>query len=100
MFSVYAPNLDGTTEKSSEYVKFLISLKYYVEELGSPRQGLIIAGDFNLVMSKSLDSLNGAKIYRVPRDEVESTMEDHELYDCFRTFNPGTPEKRVILLRH
>ena len=71
VFSVYAPNLDGTTEKSTEYVKFLISLKYYVEELGSSRQGLIIAGDFNLVMSKSLDSLNGAKIYSTESQEMK-----------------------------
>ena len=89
VLSVYAPNLDGTVEKSTEYVNFLISLKHYVEELGSSPQGLIIAGDFNLVMSKSLDSLNGAKIHRVPRDEVATMMEDHDLYDCFRTFNPG-----------
>ena len=89
VLSVYAPNLDGTVEKSTEYVNFLVSLRHYVGELGSSLQGLIVAGDFNLVMSKSLDSLNGAKIYRVPRDEVATLMEDHDLYDCFRTFNPG-----------
>ena len=50
---------------------------------------MIIAGDFNLVMSKSLDSLNNARIYKVPRDEVTQLMEDHDLFDCFRTFNPG-----------
>ena len=50
VFSVYAPNLDGTVGKSTEYVNFLISLKHYVGELGSSPQGLIIEGDFNLVM--------------------------------------------------
>ena len=61
-------------KKSTEYVQFLISLKHYVGELGNSPQGLIIAGDFNLVMSKSLDSVNGAKIYKVPRDEVAAMM--------------------------
>ena len=89
VFSVYAPNLDGTVEKSTGYVNFLVSLRHYVGELGSSHQGMIIAGDFNLVMSKTLDSLNSARINRVPRDEVATMMEDHDLFDCFRTFNPG-----------
>ena len=58
LLSIYAPNLDGTVARSTEYVSFLVSLKHFVEELGNGLQGKLIAGDFNLAMSKSLDSLN------------------------------------------
>ena len=90
VFSMYAPNLDGTVEKGShENVNFLVSLKHYVGELGNSHQGIIIAGDINLVMSKSLDCLNTARIHKVPRDEVAQLMEDYDFFDCFRTYNPG-----------
>ena len=80
LINIYAPNNDPP--------QFFHSLKNYIEE--NNQSYLILCGDFNLVLSPSLDSNNYININNPKsRKKLIEIMNIHSLEDSFRYIHPN-----------
>jgi len=89
-FSVYAPNLDSTLASGQAYCDFIMGLGVHLDR-APPSKNTIVAGDFNLIMCKTMDSFTPKPIvYPVAKECVLECMADRGLFDIFRALNGST----------
>jgi len=90
IISAYAPTLDASFAKQDEYIKFLISLKAIIDDLKTKfmAKHIIIAGDFNIMFNKNIDSFSqNPKIYSIPKEQLSDILHENNLHDGFRAMN-------------
>jgi len=86
-FSAYAPNLDSSLASGKAHSDFMMSLGVHLD-MADPAPNTIVAGDFNLIMCKVLDSFSvKPTVYPVAKECVLECMSDRGLMDAFRTLN-------------
>ena len=77
LINIYGPNRDSP--------EFFAAIKSDIERFGNP---VILAGDFNLVLDPSIDSLNYKNINNPQaRNKVMEVIADCSLIDCWRELN-------------
>ena len=89
--SVYAPNVDPSSNSQANYVSFLISLEHVLSEMlrRNSVEQIIMMGDFNLLCDPELDSFSVApKLYKVPVEALTEVLRKFELFDAFRSMYP------------
>ena len=85
LINIYGPNRDSP--------EFFAAIKSDIERFGNP---VILAGDFNLVLDPSIDSLNYKNINNPQaRNKVMEVIADCSLIDCWRELNV---EKQLFTL--
>jgi len=89
--SAYAPTLSGSKADQKAYLNFLMSLEVVLDNLKlyTRTEHAIVGGDFNLILSKDLDSLSEKpRIHSIPREALLELTFRLGLSDTFRVFNP------------
>ena len=90
IFSVYAPNVDGTHKSWEEYTNFLVSLEMHIDKLSNEinTNYIIVNGDFNIILNSDIDShSNNPKVYKIPKDALIEMTDRLSLSDAFRVLN-------------
>lgn len=86
--NIYAPNLGSSTEHIEKYLDFMKELETLIEDAMSDESLLIVGGDFNLIMDKSVDAVGGNPTEYPECIEAWKNLSDHyNLIDIFRVRN-------------
>jgi exonuclease III len=89
VFSIYAPNVNGTRASKTAYMEFLQELDTL---LSMPHAGklTLVGGDFNIIMNKHLDAEkhNPGSFFPDLIKEWERLCAKHGLSDAFRMLHP------------